>query len=254
MTHRGEVKRLAEQAIATLGKVDILINNAGGNTPQPIDQITDEVWDHFVELNLSSCMALYAGPGSPDERPEVGPCNSHFINRLSSNLRRQERGKSPAALRSFALPGNTEETDGEPRQGGIDDSGKAERRNLPRRRYPELPLDIQHFHWKPPFVTRRNTRPRERRSFSSPPVPCGKKQRVARSARHELVDKVQDCLFAQGLAGRTTGGRTSSICARAFSIHGGRRSLLPSSSIVSSGVNPGGSVAISKRMPPGSRK
>ena len=58
MTHREEVKRLAEQAIAALGKVDILINNAGGNTPQPIDQITDEVWDHFVELNLSSCMAL----------------------------------------------------------------------------------------------------------------------------------------------------------------------------------------------------
>ena len=26
--------------------------------PQPIDQNTDEVWDHFVELNLWSCMAL----------------------------------------------------------------------------------------------------------------------------------------------------------------------------------------------------
>ena len=34
---------------------------------------------------------------------------------------------------------------------------KPERRNAPRRRYPELPLDIQHFHWKPPFVTRRYT-------------------------------------------------------------------------------------------------
>jgi short chain dehydrogenase len=30
----------------------------GGNVPQPIDQITDEVWDHLVEQNLSSCMAL----------------------------------------------------------------------------------------------------------------------------------------------------------------------------------------------------
>jgi NAD(P)-dependent dehydrogenase (short-subunit alcohol dehydrogenase family) len=58
MTHRGEVKRLAERATAALGKVDILINNAGGNVPQPIDQITDEIWDYFVELNLSSCMAL----------------------------------------------------------------------------------------------------------------------------------------------------------------------------------------------------
>jgi NAD(P)-dependent dehydrogenase (short-subunit alcohol dehydrogenase family) len=58
MTHRGEVNRLAQQAIAALGDVDILVNNAGGNTPQPIDEITDEVWDHFLELNLSSCMAL----------------------------------------------------------------------------------------------------------------------------------------------------------------------------------------------------
>jgi NAD(P)-dependent dehydrogenase (short-subunit alcohol dehydrogenase family) len=49
LTHRGEVKRLAEGAIAALGKVDILINNAGGNVPQPIDQITDEVWNYFVE-------------------------------------------------------------------------------------------------------------------------------------------------------------------------------------------------------------
>ena len=62
MTYRGEVKRLAAQAIAALGKVDIVINNAGGNMPQPIDQITDEVWDHFVELNLSSCMALTREP------------------------------------------------------------------------------------------------------------------------------------------------------------------------------------------------
>ena len=49
MTHRGEVKRLAERAIAALGKVDILVSNAGGNVPQPIDQITDEIWDHLVE-------------------------------------------------------------------------------------------------------------------------------------------------------------------------------------------------------------
>jgi NADP-dependent 3-hydroxy acid dehydrogenase YdfG len=28
------------------GKVDIVIDNAGGDMPQPIDQITDEVWDH----------------------------------------------------------------------------------------------------------------------------------------------------------------------------------------------------------------
>ena len=33
------------EALEAMGKVDILINNAGTNKPQPIDQIEDEVWD-----------------------------------------------------------------------------------------------------------------------------------------------------------------------------------------------------------------
>jgi gluconate 5-dehydrogenase len=58
MTKREDVKRLAEQALAAMGRVDILVNNAGSNVPQPIDQITDESWDQIIELNLTSCMAL----------------------------------------------------------------------------------------------------------------------------------------------------------------------------------------------------
>jgi NAD(P)-dependent dehydrogenase (short-subunit alcohol dehydrogenase family) len=58
MTNRGDVSRLAENALAAMGRVDILVNNAGGNTPQAIDEISDEVWDRVVELNLTSCMAL----------------------------------------------------------------------------------------------------------------------------------------------------------------------------------------------------
>jgi NAD(P)-dependent dehydrogenase (short-subunit alcohol dehydrogenase family) len=41
-----------------MGRVDILINNAGTNQPQPIDAITDEVWDSVVQINLTSVMAL----------------------------------------------------------------------------------------------------------------------------------------------------------------------------------------------------
>ena len=58
MTRRGDVRRLADAAVAILGKIDILVNNAGANLPQPIDQIRDEDWDRLVELNLTSCMGL----------------------------------------------------------------------------------------------------------------------------------------------------------------------------------------------------
>jgi gluconate 5-dehydrogenase len=58
MTERSDVQRLADESLKRLGRVDIVVNNAGGNTPQPIDKITDEDWDRVIELNLTSCMAL----------------------------------------------------------------------------------------------------------------------------------------------------------------------------------------------------
>lgn len=58
MTSREQVRSLAETSLEVMGKVDILINNAGCNTPESIDEISDEIWDRTVELNLTSCMAL----------------------------------------------------------------------------------------------------------------------------------------------------------------------------------------------------
>jgi len=58
MTNRDDVARLAKDAIGELGKIDVLINNAGSNEPQEIDEVTDASWDRIIELNLTSCMAL----------------------------------------------------------------------------------------------------------------------------------------------------------------------------------------------------
>ena len=41
-----------------MGKVDILINNAGTNVPQAVDEITDAEWDRIMEINLNSVMVL----------------------------------------------------------------------------------------------------------------------------------------------------------------------------------------------------
>ena len=56
--NRDEVRQLARTALEKMGRVDILVNNAGMNAPQPIDQVTDEIWDRVIEVNLSSVMAL----------------------------------------------------------------------------------------------------------------------------------------------------------------------------------------------------
>jgi NAD(P)-dependent dehydrogenase (short-subunit alcohol dehydrogenase family) len=58
MSRREEVRHLAEKVLAEFGRVDILINNAGGNKLGAIDKITDEDWDSVIEVNLTSCMAL----------------------------------------------------------------------------------------------------------------------------------------------------------------------------------------------------
>lgn len=58
MSDRDAVDQFVADTLATMGKVDILINNAGLNTPQPIDEIEDDVWDTIVEVNLSAIMRM----------------------------------------------------------------------------------------------------------------------------------------------------------------------------------------------------
>src|SRR5215831_19159333 len=45
MSRREDVNRLAKTALEQMGRVDVLINNAGTNVPQAIDAIKDEDWD-----------------------------------------------------------------------------------------------------------------------------------------------------------------------------------------------------------------
>jgi NAD(P)-dependent dehydrogenase (short-subunit alcohol dehydrogenase family) len=58
LSRRSEADRLAAAVLEAVGKVDILINNAGTNKPEAIDAITDATWDQVMELNLNSVMAL----------------------------------------------------------------------------------------------------------------------------------------------------------------------------------------------------
>src|SRR3984957_12546171 len=58
MSKRDQVQALAKTALDQMGRVDVLINNAGTNKPQAIDAISDADWDNVMEINLSSIMVL----------------------------------------------------------------------------------------------------------------------------------------------------------------------------------------------------
>lgn len=58
MAKRDEVRKLAAFALEKMGKIDILINNAGINVPQRVDEFKDEDWDRIMEVNLNSIMVL----------------------------------------------------------------------------------------------------------------------------------------------------------------------------------------------------
>ncbi len=106
MTRRDDVRRLADEALATMGRVDILVNNAGSNTPQPIDGILDEDWDRLVELNLSSCMALTRALVGPMKERKWGRIiHISSIMGLTSAAGRSAYSATKSALTGLARAG-----------------------------------------------------------------------------------------------------------------------------------------------------
>lgn len=55
---RPGAEQLAKEAIERMGRVDILVSNAGWNIPQPAEAIQDADWDTLLELNLTASMVL----------------------------------------------------------------------------------------------------------------------------------------------------------------------------------------------------
>lgn len=58
LSRRGEAERVAHEALDALDRIDILVSNAGANTPQAVGEITDEAWDGVVDVHVRSAMAL----------------------------------------------------------------------------------------------------------------------------------------------------------------------------------------------------
>jgi NAD(P)-dependent dehydrogenase (short-subunit alcohol dehydrogenase family) len=46
------------EAVARSGPFDILVNNAGGNIREPALEVTDEAFDHLMDLNIRACFTV----------------------------------------------------------------------------------------------------------------------------------------------------------------------------------------------------
>jgi NAD(P)-dependent dehydrogenase (short-subunit alcohol dehydrogenase family) len=64
-SQRHATERLAQQALDRMGRVDILVSNAGQFTLQPIDEIVDADWDRIMTLHLDAAMALTRALAAP---------------------------------------------------------------------------------------------------------------------------------------------------------------------------------------------
>jgi len=57
VTHRHEVRRVFDAALAHLGRLDVWVNNAGRGITRPVSELSDEDFDEMMRVNVKS--ALY---------------------------------------------------------------------------------------------------------------------------------------------------------------------------------------------------
>src|SRR5262245_12622631 len=51
---REQVEEMTRTVLDRLGRIDILINNAGINIRKPVVELTDDDWDQVVRINLTA--------------------------------------------------------------------------------------------------------------------------------------------------------------------------------------------------------
>jgi NAD(P)-dependent dehydrogenase (short-subunit alcohol dehydrogenase family) len=71
---RDELQKLCDQVVKEKGRVDILINGAGVNSPTPFFNITDEEFDRIIETNLASVLRACQIFGAQMLKQEDGGC------------------------------------------------------------------------------------------------------------------------------------------------------------------------------------
>ena len=63
VANKGEVQTMVDKTISELGKIDVLLNNAGVSPRGSIFETTEEVWDRTIDTNLKGCYLFCQAAG-----------------------------------------------------------------------------------------------------------------------------------------------------------------------------------------------
>ncbi|KYF71994.1 SDR family oxidoreductase [Sorangium cellulosum] len=80
VTDRGAVERVASEVIEKLGRVDIVVNNAGIMLPNPIEARRVEQWQQQIDLNITGLMNVIGAFTSALVQAGSGPGPADLVN------------------------------------------------------------------------------------------------------------------------------------------------------------------------------
>jgi NAD(P)-dependent dehydrogenase (short-subunit alcohol dehydrogenase family) len=58
LSRRSEPERVVDEVTQRLGRIDVLVSNAGQNVQQTLDELTDDAWDEVLGVHVHTAMAL----------------------------------------------------------------------------------------------------------------------------------------------------------------------------------------------------
>ncbi|WP_369412687.1 SDR family NAD(P)-dependent oxidoreductase [Neoroseomonas alba] len=90
VTDSDAVKASIEAAVATFGRLDILVNNVGGSAPGSAESMTEEVWDRQFDINLRSVFL-----GCKHALPYLRECETAAIVNIASIAALRMSGDRP---------------------------------------------------------------------------------------------------------------------------------------------------------------
>ena len=106
MTKAGEVDRVFAEAMAAMGRLDVLFNNAGrGSRPRTIDETPLEDWQAVLDINLTG--AVMCARAAFAQMRKQSPQGGRIINNGSISAHTPRPGSVPYTVTKHAITGLT---------------------------------------------------------------------------------------------------------------------------------------------------